>query len=169
MIVKDFAGPVATVIAAAAAVFVTRSLNLKQIEIARVQKDISLDKLKYDLFQKRYQVYAAAKSLIEYVMAQHDLENIDNGRIRELRVVLDESRFFFGASTRSHLAEIDATCEALLNGLALKWQIQDNHADPKWGEAMQQLGDAARKLGGMYATLSEKFEPSLRFDQLARD
>lgn len=169
MILKDFAGPVATVIAAGAAVFVTRSMNLKQIEIARVQKDISLDKLRYDLFQKRYEVYAAARSLIEYVRAQHEFEKIDSGRVRELRVILDESRFFFGPSIRSHLAEVDATCEALLNGLALKWQVQDNRSDPKWTEAMQQLGDAARKLISMYAALSEKFEPSLRFDQLARD
>ncbi|MGB7037404.1 MAG: hypothetical protein WBD71_17995 [Xanthobacteraceae bacterium] len=169
MIAKDFAAPVATIIAAFAAVWVTRSLNLQQIEIAKAQRDISLDRLKHDLFQKRYEVYVAAKSLIEYVKRESDFKKIDSSRIRELRVILDEARFFFGPEIRSHLSEIDQTCEALLNGLALKWQIQDDSSDPKWAIAIQQLGDASRKLAAMYSILSEKFEPSLRFDQLAHD
>ena len=166
---KDFAGPFATVIAAGAAVAVTMIFNSRQTTIANTQKNIALDKLKHDLFQKRYEVFAAARSLIEYVKSQHDFEKIDSGRIRELRVILDKSRFFFGPSIRAHLKEIDQTCEALLNGLALKWEVQDNRADPKWARAMQQLGDAARKLITMYSSLSEKFEQSLRFDQLAQD
>jgi hypothetical protein len=70
-VLHDFAGPVATVIAAGAAVFVTWRLGRRQVAIAaqqattaelqaataRQQADTALDRLRYDLFEKRYKIY----------------------------------------------------------------------------------------------------------------
>ena len=85
---KAFAGPVATILASLTAVGVTAYFARKQMqiaasqaataaaqaataagqkEIARSQRDIAHDRLKYDLFEKRYEIYLAAKKLIEYV------------------------------------------------------------------------------------------------------
>ena len=62
-ILKDFAGPVATVTAASTAVFVTWRIGRTQAAIARQQADIAqqqadtaLDRLRFDLFDKRYSI-----------------------------------------------------------------------------------------------------------------
>jgi hypothetical protein len=55
---KDFAGPIATICAAAAAVFVTIHFNRKQMQIAETQKNIALDKLKWDSHEERYTIYS---------------------------------------------------------------------------------------------------------------
>jgi hypothetical protein len=164
---KEFAGPLATIIAAIAAVIVTIFFNSRQVAIANSQREIALDNLKHSVFEQRYKIYTSAKSLIEYVMHQHDLQRTDSAKIRELRVILDEARFWFGAEVRTFLAELDRTAEDLLKGLALKWQVEGpDH--PRWSEAMEILGDASRRLSEMYAELPSKFETSLRLDQLTR-
>jgi hypothetical protein len=53
-VLKDFAGPVATIIAATVAVFFTWRLGRGQLQIARRQADTALDQLRYNLFEKRY-------------------------------------------------------------------------------------------------------------------
>lgn len=164
---KSFAGPLATIIAATAAVIVTVIFNLRQTAIAKAQKDIALDRLKYDLFQQRYEVYSAAKSLIEHVIHQHDFEKTDGAHIRELRVTLDEARFFFGPEVRAFISKIDWAAEDLLNGLALKWQLGDDDAGR--AKVADQLGEASRKLSAMYAELPARFEKALRFDQITQD
>ena len=60
-ILKDFAGPVVTLIAASVAGTITFVLARIQARIAKSQRDIALDKLKFDLFQKRYEIYEASK------------------------------------------------------------------------------------------------------------
>jgi hypothetical protein len=98
---KDFAGPIATICAAAAAVFVTIHFNRKQMQIAETQKNIALDKLKWDSHEERYTIYSEARELISYVSQQHDFEKIDNQKVRDLRVKIDEARFFFNPSIRA--------------------------------------------------------------------
>jgi hypothetical protein len=166
---KDFAGPIATIVAAGAAVIVTMFFNKRQTAIAETQKNIALDKLKHDVFEKRYKIFLAARSLIETVLHQSDFQKIESARIRELRVVLDEARFFFGANIRDYITEIDRTAEALLKALGDKWRNDEERKEPDWSKTMQELGDASRRLSAMYGELSQKFEPSLRFDHLTRD
>ena len=100
-ILETFASPVATIIAAGAAVWVAykfgsiqAGIAREQAETAKVQKDIAYDRLKYDLFEKRYEVYDAAKRLIEAIFAKTPIDVADP-KIRELRLKLDEARFFF--------------------------------------------------------------------------
>jgi hypothetical protein len=52
---KDFAGPMVTLLAAGAAGFITYTFARIQARIAQSQRDIALDKLKFDLFEKRYE------------------------------------------------------------------------------------------------------------------
>lgn len=165
---KDFAGPIATITAAMAAVIVTVFFNRRQVAIAATQRDIALDKLKHDVFERRYEIYISARSFMEDVLHQSDFEKIDNARIREFRVKLDEARFFFGPDIRDYIGEIDAAAERLLVALGEKWQNPGRN-EPAWSRTMKKLGDNSAKLSTMYAELPQKFESSLRFDQLARD
>ena len=49
-VLKDFASPVITLITALIAGFITFTFNRNQAQLARSQRDIALDKLKFDLF-----------------------------------------------------------------------------------------------------------------------
>ena len=64
---RDFASPVVTVIAAVIAGCITYIFARVQADIAKSQRDIALDKLKFDLFRNRYEIYNSAKELLEYM------------------------------------------------------------------------------------------------------
>jgi|SRR5665213_1221691 len=73
--VSTYLGPLATILAAAAAVFVIWRIGQAQVRIAesqaqtaRAQRDIAFDGLKHDLFEKRYEIYTAAKGIMERVI-----------------------------------------------------------------------------------------------------
>src|SRR5882757_8053862 len=97
-VLKDFAGPVATVIAAASALAVTAYFNFRQaaiataqLKIAATQRDIASDKLKHDLFEKRYEIYDAAKSLMR-IASRYAYEKVPPETVIDLKVKLDEAR-----------------------------------------------------------------------------
>jgi hypothetical protein len=88
---KTFAGPIATVVASATAGGVAIWFGVVQAGIARsqaataaAQKDIAdaqlkiaFDKLKHDLFDKRYEIYLAAKEVIEAIFNRSPVNDAD--------------------------------------------------------------------------------------------
>lgn len=58
-LLKDFAGPVATVIAAVAAVSVTAYFARHQRKIASEQAHTAKEKLRYDLFNRRLEIFSS--------------------------------------------------------------------------------------------------------------
>jgi hypothetical protein len=171
---KDFGGPIATVIAALAAVIVTGIFSAKQTAIARSQKDIALDKLKFDLFQQRYEIFTAADQLIDYVISRNALKRMSLDekkdhfeRVLRLRAKLREAGFFFGPEIRGYLDEVNQTCGDVLDGEPLERNAKPD--DPKWQQGMKKYSEAVKKLGGMWNELPAKLENALRFDQLTRD
>ena len=76
-ILKDFAGPTATVIASIAARVITFILASRQVNIARQQAGIAsqqgqtaLDQLRYNLFEKRYAIYIKVQNLFPAISLQ---------------------------------------------------------------------------------------------------
>jgi hypothetical protein len=117
---KDFAGPIATVIAAVAAITVTAYFNRRQTgiasaqkDIAAVQRDIAADRLKIDLFEKRYEIYLAAKALLTCAV-NYGHEKLAAEKIVELKIKLDEARFFFPSDIQALAQRIEAMCEDLM-------------------------------------------------------
>lgn len=166
---KDFAGPIATLCAAAAAVFVTIHFNRRQTAISETQKNIALDKLKWDSHEERYKIYKQAIELISYVTHQHDFEKIDHMKIRDLRVKIDEARFFFGPSIQLFLDEIDRTAESLLSNLGVRWQIEDDADAEAWNEINEKLADDAQRLRSFYSEMPKRFEAAFGLSQLIRE
>jgi hypothetical protein len=93
-VLKDFAGPVATIIAATVAVFFTWRIGRGQLQIARRQADTALDQLRYNLFEKRYAIYEAARRAIAIAFAKRDDDKMPE-ELNELFLRFEESRFFF--------------------------------------------------------------------------
>jgi hypothetical protein len=166
-LLKDFAGPVATTIAAITAIVVTQRFNKRQLEVSKAQRDIALDKLKFDLFELRYGIYLAAKELIEYVSTHHKLNEVDSNHVRSLYVKLDEARFFFDKETIGFMQEITQTAEKRFE-LMRQHDLADADNEEVWGKLVEGLTGCDIALREMYAEAPEVFETSLRFDQLVK-
>jgi hypothetical protein len=101
-IAKDFAGPVGTVIAAGTASVITfrfariqARIAAGQKDIAQSQRDIAYDKLKSDLFARRYEIYSTAGELIDFILSSTpDRPTGGPDMMAKLRKI-DEARFFF--------------------------------------------------------------------------
>lgn len=165
---KDFAAPFATISAASAAVAVTFYLNKRQVDISATQRDIALDKLKFDAWEKRYEIYTQARTLLYYVAQQNDFEKIDSARIRTLRIKMDEARFFFGPTVRTFLDEVDKTSEDFLSNLSDRYAMHEAD-DEVWKSINEKLLNNTRKISALYADMPQQFEKSLRLSQLTRE
>ena len=176
---EKFAGPIATVFAAMTAAGVTIGFGVIQSRIARsqatsaaaqkdiakAQLDIAYDKLKVDLFDKRYEIYMAAKALIERVFTTSPVNHADP-ELKRLRLKVDEARFFFPPDTRAFCEEIEATVYSILVAAQAVTGYDENR--PERIELRDQQAQAEIKLSNIYSELAKRFERDLGFEQLTK-
>jgi hypothetical protein len=169
---KDFAGPIATIIAAVTAAGITYSLGRNQTkiasaqkEVAKSQRDIAYDRLKYDLFKERYGIYVTAKQLIEKISGNGFPQGIRDPDLRAMRIRLDEARFFFPQKETRLFSSIE-TLAAEHEGARYVMKNTNNETDRlKAGEtAAEKLMELVR----IYETLTPDMEQQLGFTQLTR-
>jgi hypothetical protein len=164
-VLKDFAGPVVTLIAAGAATSITYVINRNQVRIAQSQRDIALDRLKFDLHTKRYEIYEAAKTLLEHVALVNDIKKSDPSKVRTLYIKLDEARFYFPPEIQASLAQIHDGCERFLRHLGERENVDiDNEA--LWRSSAEILAADMSHIRMLYEKLPATFEKSLAFTQL---
>ena len=174
-----FAGPLATVIASLTAAGVAIGFGVVQARIARSQAktaeaqkeiakanlDIAFDKLKHDLFEKRYGIYIAAKRLIEAIFESSPI-NVADPEIKKLRLKLDEARFFFPPDTRGFCETIEQQVyDVLVASTAVSGYSDDR---PERLELRDQQTKAEIALAKIYGELARRFERDLGFEQLTK-
>lgn len=147
-VAKDFAGPIATIIVAVAAGWITWTYNRRQTVIAA-------DKLKFDLFEKRYEVYRTALKMAEDVIAEGWKLDFDDLRTQSIR--LEEAKFFFDKEITDFL---DKLCTQAL--MCYKISSDATHG----AASKEQEAEENGKLAGMYAWIPKIFEEALKFRQL---
>ena len=137
--VKDLAGPVATMMAAAIAALITWRFSLRQTQIAKQQADTALDQLRYNLFAKRYAIYEAAKELVRLVINESNQKDFTALAVAPYYRTLDEARFFFSDDTCAWLRSLRNDCQKLL-------EAQRGGAQPKavWGQAPAWLASSTK-------------------------
>lgn len=166
---KDFAGPIAVIIASGAATWITHRLGSRQARIAEAQRDIAYDKLKHDLFDQRYEIYLAAKSLIEAMFAAlpgDDVKRDADPEIKRLRLKLDEARFFFPPDTRAYCESIEKhVYDLLVASRAVTGYSEDR---PERQQLRDQQANAEIALAKIYEELAKIFERDIGFDQLTK-
>jgi hypothetical protein len=98
-ILKDFAGPVATIIASFTAAIITwrfaswqARIAQQQADTARQQANTAFDQLRYNLFEKRFAIYNTARELIALVVNESNVQGSD---VVPLQAKLNEAEFFF--------------------------------------------------------------------------
>ena len=174
-----FAGPTATIIASGAATIIAWKFGSMQAEIARGQArtaeaqreiakgqlEIAYDKLKHDLFQKRYEVYLAAKGVIEAIFQQSPI-NVGDPKIKELRLKLDEARFFFPPDTRALCENIEKHVYATMVANHAARGYSEDRVERM--ELREKQSKAEIELANIYPELAQKFERDLGFEQLTK-
>ncbi|MHC2581344.1 hypothetical protein ACVI1J_006496 [Bradyrhizobium diazoefficiens] len=176
---KTFAGPMATVIASVTAGVVViwfgtvqagiarsqAATSAAQKDIANAQLKIAFDKLKHDLFDKRYEIYLAAKGVIEAIF-NHSPVNDADPALKKLRLKLDEARFFFPPDTLAFCENIEKLVyEVLVASRAASGYSEDR---PERHELRDQQAKGEIQLARIYEELAKRFERDLGFEQLTK-
>jgi hypothetical protein len=141
---KDFAGPVATVIAAFSAVSVTGYFAFRQWQTAR-------EKLLLDLFEKRFAIY---EELLSAVVGRQ----IDQTTYLGFKSAASRARFLFGPKVQTFL---DRTSQDLLETVAQSLRTEPIPEDQSAAAArLNRLNDFSNALG-------EKVAPYMNHHQKA--
>jgi hypothetical protein len=96
---RTFAGPVATIIAAATAAGITFVFNSRQLTIAKdqaatadAQRRIAAARLNFDLYEKRYAVFEVARRLLRGVVQR---DYIDAKEVIDFNIETADAPFLF--------------------------------------------------------------------------
>ena len=115
---KDFAGPVATIIASTAAAIVAVTIALRQVQIARQQVEIARGQLRYNLFTRRYDFYVKLQNAItDLATSKPEDEQKWSLAYITFRRAVEESSFLFSASVCEWVAQTHHAFRASLAAL----------------------------------------------------
>jgi len=157
----DFAGPVATACAAAAAVFVTWRLGRGQLRIAQQQAQLALVRLQHDLFERRIAVFDAVRDLIKEVV--HTSNVSDVAWITFLRGV-ETTEFLFDQEITNYVADLRNRAARLR--LAVSRLADENlPVGSERSEFAQQRHDQSIWLVTQSDSVVSKFKPALALEQ----
>jgi hypothetical protein len=160
-ILKDFAGPVATIIASVTAALITWYFASRQAQIATQQADISkqqadtaLDQLRHNLFERRYQIYNTAKDLIKYLV--NELSRGDEHPLMQAvqyYAKLEEARFFFPDDICEWLKLLRRECDKYMHLRAT-------------GASEEIWWAQSYRLSELFGEMPSRFEKALQFPRL---
>lgn len=88
---KDFAGPLATIIASVIAGY----FIYRQSKTAEKQAETALDQLRYNLFEKRFAIYEDVKQLLKLLLNESHKNEFSAFDVAQHYVVMDEAIFSF--------------------------------------------------------------------------
>jgi capsule polysaccharide modification protein KpsS len=169
---KVLAAPIAVIFASLVAAGVALYVGYRQSKTAESQAKTALDKLRFDLFEKRYAIYAAAKEAIEIAFKRRDEDQMPD----ELQAILskfEESRFFFPESIHSFLDQLRQDIEQFLKTNYVDRQFKErnvgNESVAIRGEILRREANLLTLQEGLYVTkqhLPQVFASDLAFPQL---
>src|SRR5262245_1332782 len=128
-ILKDFAGPFATVIVAVFVGFITWQHNKRQT-------DLGQEKLKIDLFERRYAIYVSTRELLSFLCSSPTTE-VTWKAIEKWMLNIREAPFFFGPEVAAFLEHVDAMVDNLFG--KMEWQQQNADAPGDIAEKIHRL------------------------------
>ena len=167
-ILKDFAGPIATVIAAIAATYFVR----RQWQTAQQQADTAKDQLRNSLFEKRYAIYVAARKAVAISFERRDEDQMP-AELNALFLHFEEARFFFSDQIYLFLDQLRKDIKTFLQKNYLYRKNVAQHAGPQRADVRKVLLDEEAALlklqEQLYITsqmLPKTFADVLAFPQL---
>lgn len=157
-IFKDFAGPIATIIAAFAALSVTAYFAWHQKKIAKEQADIAREKLRHDLYERRYRVFDAARKLLCEI-AVHRIASEDD--LRTFVIGTGDAVFLFDDDLSAQLVEIRNRAQKLQS---LDHLMEPMPVGPQRTNFVNQGEEQFTWLVKQLEGLVDKFKPFLKLE-----
>jgi hypothetical protein len=169
----DFAGPVATIIAAGAAVFVTWRLGRGQLRVAKqqaaiarqqadtatLQADLANVRLQHDLYDRRYRLYEAARALL--IKISRDA-TVDTEAIFEFAGGTGDAVFLLNAEVVAYFEEMRK--KAIRLGFLKSTINLPQYAD-KRSAMIDEEGQIVLWFVDQFPLLADKFKPFLVLDK----
>jgi hypothetical protein len=177
-----FGGPIATLVASVAALIVTARFSSIQAGIARShaetaaaqrniaqsQRGIAYDKLEHDLFDKRYEIYSAAKFIMERITRTGLQERpIEDMELLEKRIKMDEAQFFFPRQEVELFERIDALVTQ--HEVARMGWLRDNANDEIRRRTGDEMAWALEQLAAIHREFAKLMKDEMGFGQLTID
>ena len=160
---KDFAGPGATFIAAATAAVITWKFNRAQRDIAQSQRDIAFDRLKYDLFERRYELNDMVRRLFESLGKCTDPANDADMNMMRLRI-RTEPRYFFPQNVAEKFREFERVVQQYLQAQVTRDQYGEQ--EPERREWAIKMNEASMELLDLLEKIHQAMGHELAFSQL---
>ncbi len=156
-IFKDFAGPVATIIAAISAVGVTAYFGWRQSQTAEKQLQTAEEKVRLDLFDRRYAVYEELRAIV----VQYGRGGVNQTEYLKFKAASSRARFLFGPEVTSFL---EATAEDLLQEV-IHWAAPRPVSEDKREAADAVLVARANRLNSFSKDFDVRVSPYMKHHQ----
>jgi hypothetical protein len=164
-VAKDFLPSIITLIAAGTAAWITWHFSRHQAVTARRQADIAHDRLRFDLFEKRYAIYDTTKNVMRIAINDRRKPNFGAFDVVPFLVIIDEAAFFFPKEICGLLEIIKNDIQKLLevDGLRNANPTDDHVAWTASGNEVYQL---EKKIAEALKNMPQLFASAFSFPQL---
>jgi hypothetical protein len=160
-LLHDFATPVATIIAGGVAVFVTRGLGQRQLQIAVQQERHAAVRLQHDLFERRIAVFNAIRDVLMEVARTSKVS--DEAWYKFVRGV-ETTEFLFSQDIADYVADLRKRVSHLKH-VAERLAANTPPIEPEAETFAKIRTDHANWLVGQLDFLVSKFKPALALEQ----
>lgn len=159
---RDFSGPIATIVASLTAAGITfyfgraqTRIASQQAEIAGQQAELAKVRLNHDLYDRRFAIYAAACKLFQDILTKNDVADLD---IITFVTETATARFLVGSEIVVYFDEIRKKARRMQ-------RINRRINQPNDGEGVKELLDELMELSdwfeGQFEVIAERFAPFL--------
>jgi hypothetical protein len=167
-LLRDFAGPVATIVAASAAVFVTWRLGraqhrvaADQAKIAQLQADLATVRLQHDLFDRRYEIYEIVFMFIIEIIQRSDMS--EEGMRKFVRG-MTKAPFLFDQKMTDYFEDLRRQAVYLQEAASFV-SDQNNLVGPQRSAAARRRSELFSWFSDEFERLVERFRPFLALDK----
>ncbi len=126
--------------------------------VAYLQFKLANEKLKLDLFEKRFAIYKGVQSFLTYIMTEGKLTNLD--KLSQFRAETQNKVFLFKDDIVSYLKEID---QKALGLLTIGEEIRDMPKGEQRSNLIKTKSELLRWLISQLPELIGIFSPYLKF------
>lgn len=150
-------GPIFVALIAAAIAYL---IQWRQWKTAERQRQIALEKLKFDLYEKRFDIYLATRDFLASVVRE---ANLDEMALREYAIKTWHSRFLFNESTVTYLENLRHTSVRIG---AFKRSYEQNLKNPDRSKMIDENTKDLIWISDQLGKLEQAFLPYLDFSRL---
>jgi hypothetical protein len=172
--IRTLVGPMATLIAATIAAVVAIVIGVAQTRIARAQKaiaksqrDLVVDKLKCDLFDRRLDIYLAIKELGEQLKKVEELDDNAYARVNANMQRLEPVAFLFDSETVHYTMDIFRLSNSISLNLRLRG-LDDYYDEDEKERLLKEVKSDQAKLSDLMRRAVDQFMMPLTFPALRK-